>query len=98
MTTTMKAAILHKNGDPTTSEVLSVDTVDIPKPLTGEILVKVKAAAINPIDWKFMNGSVPGKTSGPVGMDVSGIVHEIGPDTETSLKVGDAIYADAITT
>jgi NADPH:quinone reductase-like Zn-dependent oxidoreductase len=95
----MKAAILHKNGDPTTAEVLSVeDDVAIPEPATGEILVKVAAASINPIDWKLMDGTVPGKKSGPVGFDVSGTIEKIGDNTTTDLKVGDAIYADAAAT
>lgn len=95
----MKAAILHKNGDPKTAEVLSVgENVEKPTPSKGEILIKVSAAAINPIDWKVMKGDFPGKKSGPVGLDVSGVVESIGPDTETSLKVGDAVYADCMPT
>lgn len=43
----MKAAVLHKNGDPTTTEVISVvDETEVPTPGEGEILVKVSAAAI----------------------------------------------------
>jgi NADPH:quinone reductase-like Zn-dependent oxidoreductase len=94
---TMKAAILHKNGDPRTNEVLTVDeNVDVPQPKKDEVLVKVRAASINPVDWKMMRGEFPGKTSGTVGFDVSGVVEQIGPDTTTDLKVGDEIYADAI--
>jgi NADPH:quinone reductase-like Zn-dependent oxidoreductase len=97
--TSMKAAILHKNGDPTTTEVLSVEeNVKIPEPEKDEILVKVAAASINPVDWKLMNGDFPGKKNGPVGIDVSGTVEKIGAETETSLKVGDQVYADAFAT
>lgn len=97
-TKTMKAAILHKNGDPTTSEVLSVDEVPMPEPKEGQILVKVAAAAINPVDWKMMQGDFPGLKQGPVGADVSGTVTKIGPDTTTALAVGDEVYGDAIDT
>jgi len=95
----MKAAILHKNGDPTTEDVLSVEeNVDVPSIETGEILVQVRAASINPVDWKVMKGDVPGKKSGPVGFDVSGVVEKIAPGTETSLQEGDEVYADAAAT
>jgi len=96
----MKAAILHKNGDPTSSEVLSVqEDVDIPEIQSDEILVKVSAASINPIDWKLMKGDFPGKKSGTVGFDVSGIVDQVGADVDaTAFHVGDAVYADAAAT
>jgi len=94
----MKAAILHKNGDPTSSDVLSVIETNIPSPQEGEILLKVKAASINPIDWKLMRGDFPGKKEGPVGFDVSGIVEKIGPDTTTDLNVGDEVFADSAKT
>lgn len=92
----MKAVIVHKNGDPTDPTVLSVeDNVDIPEPAKGQVLVKVRAAAINPIDWKLARGDFPGLKSGTIGFDVSGVIEKIGPDTETSLKVGDEVYGDA---
>lgn len=92
----MKAAVLHKVGNPpTTPDILSVEEIEIPEPKKGEVLVKVAAASINPVDWKIMAGLFPGDTSGSVGCDVSGTVESIGPDTDTSLKVGDEIYADA---
>jgi len=98
-TKTMKAAILEKNGDPTTAEILSVkDDVVVPEPGKDQLLVKVVAAAINPVDWKLMKGEFPGQKSGTCGSDVCGTIEKIGPDTTTDLKVGDAIYADAIAT
>jgi alcohol dehydrogenase len=98
--TTMKAAVLHKLGDPTTEEVLSVEqNVPVPTAGTGEILVKVRAASINPVDWKVWKGEFGKKVLGPVvGYDVSGVVEAIGPETETTLKVGEEIYADTIDT
>ena len=98
-TKTMKAAILEKNGDPTTAEILSVkEDVVVPEPGKDQLLVKVVAAAINPVDWKLMKGEFPGQKSGTCGCDVCGTIEKIGPDTTTDLKVGDAIYADAIAT
>ncbi|CAB9497629.1 Mycocerosic acid synthase-like polyketide synthase [Seminavis robusta] len=98
-TPTMKAAILHKNGDPLTEEVLSLDDVPIPEPKEGEFLVKIHAASINPVDWKLMNGDIPGYKSGPTGSDLAGTIEKIGPNTTTTdLKVGDAVYGDSIAT
>jgi NADPH:quinone reductase-like Zn-dependent oxidoreductase len=95
----MKAAVLKKNGNPTTTDVLAVvDAMEIPTPIKGEILVKVKSASMNPIDYKLMQGDFPGLKEGLVGYDVSGVVASIGPDTVTTLKVGDAVYADSAST
>ncbi|CAB9515310.1 Mycocerosic acid synthase-like polyketide synthase [Seminavis robusta] len=97
-TETMKAAILHKNGDPLSKKVLSLDHVPIPEPKKGQLLVKIHAASINPVDWKLTKGEIPGYKRGPVGCDVAGTILKIGPDTSSDLKVGEAIYADAIET
>lgn len=95
----MNAAILHKNGDPTTKEILSVMDVPIPTPGEGEILVQVHSASINPVDYKLMMGDFPGKKEGPTGFDVSGVITAMGPGCdESTLKVGDAVYADAAKT
>lgn len=96
---TMKGARLHRNGDPSQPDVLSVEEVSVPEPGAGEILIRVHAAAINPIDWKLCKGVVPGKKSGRVGFDVAGTVVKLGEDLEGCiLKVGDAVYADAAKT
>ncbi len=91
--------MVHKNGDPTTSEVISVvEDLPIPEPQKGEILVKVHAAAINPVDWKLIENWILGFKGGPIGADVSGVVEAIGPDTTTDLQVGDQVYGDIIST
>lgn len=92
----MKAAILHKNGDPTDASVLSVkDDVPIPKPGKDEIVIKVMSAAINPVDYKLAKAEFPGKSSGGMGCDVAGIVHEVGADV-VEFEEGHEVYADAI--
>ena len=71
----MKAAIQHKNGDPTSPDVLSVvDDAAVPEPAAGQVLVKVSCASVNPIDYKLVAGDFPGKKAGPFGCDVSGTV------------------------
>lgn len=98
-TKTMKAAVLHKIGDPTTAQVISVEeNLPVLDPREGQLLVKVSAASINPVDWKVMAGELPGGKPGRVGSDVAGVVEAIGPNTVTDLNVGDEIYADAIGT
>ena len=62
----MKAALQHKNGDPTSPDVLSVvDDAAVPEPAAGQVLVKVSCASVNPIDYKLVAGDFPGKKSGP---------------------------------
>lgn len=92
----MKVAKFSKIGDPTSADVLSVVDADIPVPRKGEILVKVAAAAVNPVDWKLIKGALPGVQPGSVGFDVSGTIEAIGPDCDdtTGWKVGDDVIAD----
>ena len=52
----------------------------------NEVLIRVKAAAINPVDYKL------GRMLGPVaGLDVAGVVESVGSNV-TSLKVGDEVW------
>jgi NADPH:quinone reductase len=109
---TMKAAVIHKVGggggggndadDIANSKQISVETVNVPEPTHGEVLIRVQAAAINPVDWKLLNGSFPGKKAGQgFGLDVSGTVVKVGDgdgDGLDTLKVGDEVYADIIQT
>jgi NADPH:quinone reductase-like Zn-dependent oxidoreductase len=96
----MKAAYVHKIGDVTNEEFLSVrDDLPVPEPKKGQVLVKVHAAAINPVDWKLAEGMLPGAYhGGAIGADLSGVVEKIGPDTPTDLMIGDEVYGDAIDT
>jgi NADPH:quinone reductase-like Zn-dependent oxidoreductase len=99
----MKAVIVHKKGDPLAEGHITVQS-DIPRPVPSndQLLIQVKAASINPIDWKLAKGIIPGRNTGlgPMGLDVAGIVTAIGPTTTgdkdpPKFKVGDEIYADA---
>jgi NADPH:quinone reductase-like Zn-dependent oxidoreductase len=71
--------------------------------LPGKILVDIKAAGVNPIDWKiregYMQQMVPLQFPSTLGMDFSGIIKEIG-STESSFdyKNGNEIYGQAIVT
>ena len=49
MATTFQALRIHAYGGP---EVLKLETLEIPEPKAGEVLVKLQFAGVNPIDWK----------------------------------------------
>ncbi|WP_031030331.1 NADP-dependent oxidoreductase [Streptomyces sp. NRRL WC-3725] len=95
-THTMRAVRLHEHGGP---EVLRYDTVPIPEPGPGEVLVRVHAAGVNPPDWYLRDGltKMPGKTESTVslpvipGTDVSGVVEAVGADVD-GLAVGDEVF------
>ena len=53
----MKAVCIHRFGGP---EALSVDELERPQPGTGEALVRVLAASVNPVDYKIRSGHFPG--------------------------------------
>lgn len=92
MTLTMKAVRIHAYGG---LDVLHYENVPIPKLQPDDILIQVRAAAVNPVDWKIREGYLQGvlKHQLPLtlGWDVSGEVVEVGPQA-TDFKIGDAVY------
>ncbi len=89
----MKAIRIHQYGGP---EVLAQVEMQSPAPGHDEVLIKVHAAAVNPIDWKMRAGYVkevfPLTFPATLGWDVSGTVEETG-DQVTQFKRGDEVYA-----
>ncbi|MFG2630673.1 NADP-dependent oxidoreductase [Streptomyces sp. NPDC048473] len=73
-------------------EVLEVVETERPKPLPGEVLVKVHASAVNPVDVFVRSGAFPllGEPPFGVGWDISGVVEEAGPGAR--FEVGDEVY------
>lgn len=65
---------------------LALQSVTTPKPAAGQVLVKVYAAGVNPVDWK-RQAQIPG-------FDVAGVVDSVGAGV-TAFKVGDAVLARA---
>lgn len=87
----MKAIQIEAYGD---ENVLNYTDVDRPEPKGNEILVKIKAAAVNPVDIKIRNGK--GKTFGMelpliLGADFAGTVEQIGSAIK-KFNTGDAVY------
>ncbi|XP_051144073.1 2-methylene-furan-3-one reductase-like [Andrographis paniculata] len=90
----MKAWTYSKYGG---AEVLKLDSeVAVPQLKEGEVLIKVAAAALNPVDYKRRLGFLRGFDAPlPVtpGFDVAGVVVEVGSGVK-ELKVGDQVYGD----
>src|SRR6266481_1263893 len=93
---TMKAIRIHNYGGP---EVLHYEDAPRPEPQAGEVLVRVHAAGVNPIDWKVREGHMkdfwPHKLPLILGWDVSGTVEKVGPRPAAAgrFKKGDEVYS-----
>ncbi|RUT90265.1 NADP-dependent oxidoreductase, partial [Mesorhizobium sp. M7A.T.Ca.US.000.02.2.1] len=85
----MKAARIHAFGGP---EVVSIDQVPLPQPLDDEVVLRVRAASVNPIDYKIREGSTSETLPVTLGRDVSGTVEICGTRAHT-LKKGDPLFA-----
>jgi NADPH:quinone reductase-like Zn-dependent oxidoreductase len=89
----MKALRIHRFGGP---EVMQFEDIPVPQPKAGEILVKVCAASVNPVDHKTREGKYaavgPDALPLTLGRDIAGIVEQRGSSANRFRK-GDAIYA-----
>ncbi|MFF2143198.1 NADP-dependent oxidoreductase [Kitasatospora sp. NPDC058190] len=85
----MRAIVQKEFGGP---EVLQLTDVERPKPLSGEVLVRVRAAGVNPVDVAVRAGAFPllGEPPFTVGWDISGVVEEAGPGAR--YRVGEEVY------
>ncbi|WP_042425923.1 NADP-dependent oxidoreductase [Streptacidiphilus anmyonensis] len=85
----MRAVIQRSFGGP---EVLRVVETERPKPRSGEVLVRVRASAVNPVDLAVRSGAFPllGEPPFGVGWDISGEVVEAGPGAR--YEVGEEVY------
>ena len=89
----MKAVRIHSYGGP---EVLKYEDAPRPKPGKGEVLIRVHAAGVNPIDWKvragYMKDFIPHSFPLILGWDVSGVIEEVGAIV-SRFKKGDEVYS-----
>jgi NADPH:quinone reductase-like Zn-dependent oxidoreductase len=95
----MKAIIYHEYGSP---DVLELQDIDRPVVKDDEVLVRVRAASVNPADWHFMRGvpyvmrpqaglRKPKNTF--LGRDIAGQVEAVGKDV-TGFRPGDEVFAE----
>jgi NADPH:quinone reductase-like Zn-dependent oxidoreductase len=91
----MKAAVLHEYGPPSN---LKYEDFPDPKPGEGEVLVRVSAVSINPVDLKMRSGAAkdhfPVEFPSPIGRDVAGVVREVGEGV-TNFAAGDRVMSYA---
>ncbi len=95
--TPMKAAIYTRYGPP---DVVHIREIEKPGPKDNEVLVKIRAASVNPLDWHFMRGEpyvvriMAGLRKPKVtrlGVDVAGEVEAVGRSV-TQFKPGDEVF------
>jgi NADPH:quinone reductase-like Zn-dependent oxidoreductase len=96
----MKGLVAHCYGAP---EVLKLQQVAKPTPADDQLLVKVHAAALNPVDWHYMRGSpyimrlmsgLGSPNDARVGVDFAGTVEAVGKNV-TRFKPGDEVFGGA---
>jgi NADPH:quinone reductase-like Zn-dependent oxidoreductase len=91
-TQTMRVIQVYRYGGP---EQLKLEEKPRPEPSSGEVLLRVHAASVNPIDWKIRQGLL--KEFQPVtfpytpGIEVAGVVEEVGPGV-TTFQTGQAVF------
>ncbi|PST64019.1 NADP-dependent oxidoreductase [Rhizobium sp. SEMIA4064] len=89
----MKAVRIHAFGGP---EVLRLEEIERPEPKIDEILIRVEAASVNPVDWKMREGSYPAVQEDDLpyvlGRDVCGTVEKVGEGVG-AFRLGEAVYA-----
>lgn len=82
-------------------ESIEAFEVDVPRAGPGQVTIEVRAAGVNPSDWKGITGlgrggADPAALPKPLGLEISGVVTDVGPDVGTtgaSLSLGDAVLA-----
>src|SRR3989442_614397 len=92
----MKAIRVHKFGGP---EVLQLDDVPDPKPGPGQVVVRIRAAGVNPVDTYIRSGSYAMLPTLPYvpGNDCAGVIETVGQGV-TGFKRGDRVYVVRTTT
>jgi NADPH:quinone reductase-like Zn-dependent oxidoreductase len=87
----MKALVINQFGGP---EELRIQELGIPKPKSGEVLVRIHAAGVNPVDYKIRNGSmklIAGKYFPRIlGGDIAGVVEQA--DEKSAYRPGDKVF------
>ena len=89
----MRAMVFPRYGGP---EVLEPADLELPVPSVDQVLIRVEASSVNPIDWKRASGALrllmPARLPLVPGYDVAGTVSALGPGVNT-FKVGERVHA-----
>ena len=89
----MKAVRIHEYGN---TDVLAYEDAPLPSITSNDVLVRVVAASVNPVDWKIREGYLRQMISHPLpltlGWDVSGVVEAVGAGV-SRFKVGDTVFS-----
>ncbi len=89
----MKAVRIHTYGN---ADVLSYEDAPLPNIASHDVLIRVVATSVNPVDWKIREGYLKDMISYPfpltLGWDVSGVVEAVG-DGVAHFKIGDAVFS-----
>jgi len=93
----MRSAQITRYGN--TSEVIEIRQTSTPNLSAGKVLVEVKAAGINPIDWKiregYMQQMIHLQFPSTLGLDFSGVIKQVGEDVSSDFSQGDEVYGQA---
>lgn len=89
----MKAVRIHEYGN---GDVLSYEDTPLPTMSSDDVLIRVVATSVNPVDWKIREGylkdMIPYQLPITLGWDVSGVIEAVG-DNATRFKIGDAVFS-----
>lgn len=84
----MKVVMMTQFGS---SDALAMQEMAKPEAKEGEVRIRIKAAAFNPVDWKIREGWFGGSPQQVLGSDCSGVVDAVGPNV-TQFRPGDEVY------
>jgi NADPH2:quinone reductase len=88
----MKAIRVHQFGGP---DVLKLEELSNPKPSQNQVVIRVQAAGVNPVDTYIRNGTYPAQPDLPYtpGTDAAGVIEAVGADV-MNWQAGDRVYID----
>ena len=92
----MKTAVFRSYGSP---DILKIENLEKPAPQDDEVLVKVRASSVNPVDWYSMTGLFLARLGNGLtkpkdtrlGVDYAGVVEAVGKNV-TQFKPGDEVF------
>ena len=91
----MKAVRIHEFGGP---DQVRLEEITAPDATPGKALVRIRAAAVNPVDWMvrehIYNPKGADRVPLTLGQDFAGVIEKIGPRSKTTLREGDEVFGE----